>query len=70
MKGTVNGVTTNYFYSGSVVISEKQGSTWTDYIFFGNQRIAQQTGSSLTIADPNTRVLSNGNRGVGRRAIG
>ena len=50
MKGAVNGVTTNYFYSGSVVISEKQGSTWTDYIFFGNQRIAQQTGSSLTTA--------------------
>src|SRR3989449_10224039 len=50
VKKTVHGVTTNYFYSGSVVISEKQGSTWTDYIFFGNQRIAQQTGSSLTTA--------------------
>jgi len=33
-----------------VVISEKLGSAWTDYIFFGNQRIAQQTGSTLTVA--------------------
>ncbi len=49
-KKTVSGVTTNYFYSGSVVISESQGTTWTDYIFFGNQRIAQQTGSTLTAA--------------------
>ena len=50
VKKTVSGVTTSYFYSGSVVISEKLGSAWTDYIFFGNQRIAQQTGSTLTVA--------------------
>src|SRR5437899_2412629 len=49
-KKTVSGTTTNYFYSSSVVISEQQGSTWTDYIFFGNQRIAKQTGSTSTTA--------------------
>ena len=66
-KKTVSGTTTNYFYSGSVVISEKLGSTWTDYIFFGNQRIAQQTGSTLTAAKflhqdhlGSTRVCSDG----------
>ncbi len=46
MKRSVNSTTTNYLYSGSVVISEKQGSSWTDYIFFGNQRIAQQSGAA------------------------
>src|SRR2546425_6531196 len=66
-KKTVSGTTTSYFYSGSMVISEKQGSTWTDYIFFGNQRIAQQTGSTLTAAKflhqdhlGSTRVCSDG----------
>jgi len=66
-KKTVSGTTTNYFYSGSVVISEKLGSTWTDYIFFSNQRIAQQTGSTLTVAKflhqdhlGSTRVCSDG----------
>ena len=66
-KKTVSGTTTNYFYSGSVVISEKQGSAWTDYIFFGNQRMAQQTGSTLTAAKflhqdhlGSTRVCSDG----------
>jgi RHS repeat-associated protein len=49
-KKTVSGTTTNYFYSGSVVISEKQGPAWTDYIFFGGVRIAQQSGSNLTSA--------------------
>src|SRR5260370_3856084 len=47
---TVSGTTTNYFYSGSTVISELQGSSWTDYIFFGSQRIATQTGSTATTA--------------------
>src|SRR6267143_2716020 len=67
VKKTVSGVTTSYFYSGSVVISEKLGSAWTDYIFFGNQRIAQQTGSTLTVAKflhqdhlGSTRVCSDG----------
>src|SRR3989441_2558178 len=50
VKKTVSGVTTSYFYSGSVVISEQQGSAWTDYIFFGNQRIAKQTGSTSSTA--------------------
>src|SRR5205807_8756525 len=66
-KKTVSGTTTNYFYSGSVLISEKQGSAWTDYIFFGNQRMAQQTGSTLTAAKflhqdhlGSTRVCSDG----------
>ena len=49
-KKTVSGTTTDYFYSGAVVISEKQGTTWTDYIFFGNQRIAKQTGSTASTA--------------------
>ncbi len=43
-------VTTAYFYSGARVISEKQGSTWTDYIFFGKRRIAKQTGSTPSTA--------------------
>src|SRR2546427_6769655 len=43
-KKTVSGTTTNYFYSGSVVISEQQGSTWTHYLFFWDQRIAQPNG--------------------------
>ncbi len=50
VRKTVSGILTDYFYSGSVVISEKQGSTWTDYIFFGNQRIARQTGSTASTA--------------------
>ena len=33
---------------GSEAVSEKVGSVWTDYIFFGDQRIAKQTGSSLS----------------------
>jgi RHS repeat-associated protein len=32
------------------VIPEMAGSAWTDYIFFGGQRIAKQTGSSITTA--------------------
>jgi RHS repeat-associated protein len=47
---TATGVTTDYFYSGAVVIAEKTGSTWTDYIFLGGQRIAKQTGDSLATA--------------------
>jgi hypothetical protein len=47
---TVSGVTTSYFYSGSAVISELQGSTWTGYIFFADERITQQSGSTLTTA--------------------
>ena len=49
-KKTVSGISTNYFYSGSQVISEKQNSTWTEYIFFGDQRIAKQTGSTSATA--------------------
>ena len=38
---TAGGVRTDYFYSGSEIISEKQGSAWTDYIFFGGKRTAR-----------------------------
>ncbi len=50
VRKTVNGVMTDYFYLGAVVISEKQGSNWTDYIFFGGQRVALNTGSDLSTA--------------------
>ncbi len=50
VRKTVSGAATDYFYVGSVVISEKQGSTWTDYVFFGGQRIAKQTGSTASTA--------------------
>jgi hypothetical protein len=50
VRKTISGTVTEYFYSGSVVVSEKQGSTWTDYVFFGSQRIAKQTGSTATTA--------------------
>ena len=33
-----------------MVLSEKQGSAWTDYFLFGNQRIVQQTSSNLAAA--------------------
>lgn len=53
---TFDSVTTDYFYLGATVIAEKTGSAWTDYIFpstslgtsFGGQRIAQNTGTSLS----------------------
>ena len=38
---TVGGVTTDYFYSGSEVVAEKRGYAWTDYVFWGDQRVAQ-----------------------------
>jgi RHS repeat-associated protein len=46
VRKTVGSTVTEYFYSGSMVISEKQGTTWTDYIFFGDTRIAKQSGAS------------------------
>ena len=59
---------TEYFYSGSVVMAEKTGSAWTDYIFFGGQRIAQQTGATASTANylhtdhlGSTRVCTDGN---------
>ncbi len=70
VRKTVGGAVTDYFYSGGVVISEKQGSQWTDYVFFGDQRIAKQTGSTGSTASyihpdhlGSTRVCtdSNGN---------
>ena len=68
VRENVNGTVTDYFYSGSVVISEKQGSSWTDYIFFGGQRIAKQTGtmaSTATYIHPDhlgsTRVCTDAN---------
>ncbi|MFQ5816897.1 MAG: hypothetical protein ACE5H2_02935, partial [Terriglobia bacterium] len=33
-----------------MVISEKHGSNWTDYIFFGGQRLVKQTGSTASTA--------------------
>ena len=64
----VNGaLSKEYIYSGAVVMAEKTGSTWTDYIFFGNQRIAQQSGSTASTANylhtdhlGSTRVCTNG----------
>mgnify|MGYP006969322854 CR=1 FL=1 len=51
VRKTVGGVVTEYFYFGSQVISEKQGASWTDYIFFfGGQRIAVNTGADLSTA--------------------
>jgi len=41
---------TDYFYSGSELLAEKAGGQWSDYIFFGDQRIVQQTGSSAATA--------------------
>ena len=31
VRKTVGSTVTDYFYSGSELISEKQGSTWTDF---------------------------------------
>jgi RHS repeat-associated protein len=41
---------TEYFYSEIETISEKSGEAWTDYIFFGDLRIAKQTGSGASTA--------------------
>lgn len=48
MKKTVTGTSTYYIYSGAQVICEKQGSQWTDYIFFGGRRVGKQTGSGAS----------------------
>jgi len=50
VKKTVSGTITHYFYSGSEMISDLTGTAWTDYIFFGGQRIVKQTGSTLATA--------------------
>lgn len=42
VKKIVSGTTTDVFYIGSEIIAEKSGDTWTDYVFVGGQRIAQQ----------------------------
>ncbi len=64
-KKTVSGTTTNYFYSGSVVISEKQGSTWTDYVFFGDQRIARIDLGSVVVRFTNDSCSACGGTPVG-----
>ena len=38
VKKTVSGTTTDYFYVGADLVSEKTGSSWKDYIFFAGQR--------------------------------
>jgi RHS repeat-associated protein len=47
VRKTHDSVTTDYFYIGATVIAEKKGETWTDYIFFGGQRVATHEGTSL-----------------------
>lgn len=63
---------TEYFYSGSEVIAEKQGANWTDYIFFGDQRLAKQTGATASTASylhadhlRSTRVINHETRITG-----
>jgi hypothetical protein len=41
VRKTVGSTVTDYFYLGAEVIAEKQGSTWTDYIFYAGKRTAK-----------------------------
>jgi uncharacterized protein RhaS with RHS repeats len=50
VKKTVGSTTTDYFYVGADLVSEKTGSSWKDYIFFAGQRMAEQTGSTSSTA--------------------
>jgi RHS repeat-associated protein len=68
VRKTVGGVATDFFYSGWEIIAEKTGTTWTDYVFFGDQRIVQQNGSAASTAIylhtdhlGSTRVCTDGN---------
>lgn len=56
---------------GPAFITEEQGSSWTDYIFFGGQRIAKQTGASASTAPywhthqlGSARMVTNATRSV------
>lgn len=68
VRKTVSGTVTDYFYSGSELVAEKTGSAWTDHIFFGDQRLVQQNGTTAATAVylhtdhlGSTRVCTDGN---------